>query len=161
MHQPRPAIDVGPDGIRVIDPNSNALIASVSNAQVTATPVFFRPVQRHWVPSLAHAISDAATNYWSTVPAEDARADYEVSGTDWLTLVEKFGLAPYLITRGKRALLSCEAGRTNRRTGHTYYTVNWGQGNVSLTIWDGENPPPDNRGPVGPCSLLDTRGCGR
>ena len=44
---------------------------------------------------------------------------------------------------------------------HTYYTVNWGQGNVSLTIWDGENPPPDNRGPVGPCSLLDTRGCGR
>ena len=44
---------------------------------------------------------------------------------------------------------------------HTYYTVNWGQGNVSLTIWDGDNPPPDNRGPVGPCSLLDTRGCGR
>ena len=42
---------------------------------------------------------------------------------------------------------------------HTFYTVNWGQGNVSLTIWDGENPPPDNRGPVGPCSLLDTRGC--
>jgi len=100
MHQPWLAIDVGPDGIRVIDPNSDALIASVSNAQVTATPVFFRPVQRHWVPSLAHAISDAATNYWSTVPAEDARADYEVSGTDWLTLVEKFGLAPYLITRG-------------------------------------------------------------
>ena len=42
---------------------------------------------------------------------------------------------------------------------HTFYTVNWGQGNVSPTIWDGENPPPDSRGPVGPCSLLDTRGC--
>ena len=42
---------------------------------------------------------------------------------------------------------------------HTFYTVNWGQGNVSLTIWDVENPPPDNRGPVGPCSLFDTRGC--
>ena len=42
---------------------------------------------------------------------------------------------------------------------HTWYSVNWGQGNVSLTIWDGPNPPPDNRGPVGPCSLLDTRGC--
>jgi hypothetical protein len=27
------------------------------------------------------------------VPTEAARADYEVSGTDWLTLVEKFGLA--------------------------------------------------------------------
>jgi hypothetical protein len=34
------------------------------------------------------------------VPAENARAEYEVSGTDWLTLVEKFGLAPYLIKRG-------------------------------------------------------------
>jgi len=44
---------------------------------------------------------------------------------------------------------------------HTFYTVNWGQGNVSLTIWDGENPPPDDRGPILPCSLLDTRGCGR
>jgi hypothetical protein len=42
---------------------------------------------------------------------------------------------------------------------HTFYTVNWGQGNVSPTIWDGVNPPPDNRGTVGPCSLLDTRGC--
>jgi hypothetical protein len=34
------------------------------------------------------------------VPAEAARADYQISGTDWLTLVEKFGLAPYLIQRG-------------------------------------------------------------
>jgi hypothetical protein len=44
---------------------------------------------------------------------------------------------------------------------HTWYSVNYGQGNVSPTIWDGPNPPADNRGPVGPCSLLDTRGCGR
>ncbi|MFI5506255.1 hypothetical protein ACIA48_02215 [Mycobacterium sp. NPDC051804] len=42
---------------------------------------------------------------------------------------------------------------------HTFYIVNWGQGNVGPMIWDGPNPPPDNRGPVGPCSLLDTRGC--
>jgi hypothetical protein len=42
---------------------------------------------------------------------------------------------------------------------HTYYIVNYGQGNVSNSIWDGENPPPDNRGPVLPCSLLDTRAC--
>jgi hypothetical protein len=131
--QPRLAIDLGADGIRVIDPNSNALIAAVSAAQVTATPVLFKPVQRHWIPNLGHAISDAATNYWSTavgmrvsvpgmgpltigcrdtvsgldrrfswpdnVPTEHARADYEVSGTDWLTLVEKFGLAPHLIKR--------------------------------------------------------------
>src|SRR5262249_29221394 len=68
MHQPRLAIDVGADGIRVIDPSSNALIASVSNAQVTAAPVVYRPVQRRWIPSLNHAISDAATNYWSKTP---------------------------------------------------------------------------------------------
>ena len=37
------------------------------------------------------------------VPTEHSRADYEVSGTDWLTLVEKFGLAPYLNDRGNKA----------------------------------------------------------
>jgi hypothetical protein len=42
---------------------------------------------------------------------------------------------------------------------HSWYSVNFGQGNVSPTIWDGPNPPPDHFGPVGPCSLLDTRGC--
>jgi hypothetical protein len=96
-------------------------------------PAVFHPVQRHWVPSLNNAISDAATHYWSMapgmrvsvpgmapltigcrdsvsgldfrfswpdgVPVEDARSDYEVSGTDWLTLVEKFGLAPHLVRR--------------------------------------------------------------
>ncbi|MDT5016273.1 MAG: hypothetical protein QOD39_2433, partial [Mycobacterium sp.] len=132
--RPRLAIDVGPDGIRVIDPNTNALIAAVSTAQVSATPVIYSPRSMHWVPNLGHAISDAATNYWSRspgmrvaipgmapltigcrdtvsgldqrfswpddVPVENARAEYEVSGTDWLTLVEKFGLAPYLIKRG-------------------------------------------------------------
>ncbi|PXW99138.1 DivIVA domain-containing protein, partial [Mycolicibacterium moriokaense] len=35
---PSLAIDVGKDAIRVIDPNTNALIASASLAQVTATP---------------------------------------------------------------------------------------------------------------------------
>ena len=133
--QPRLAIDVGVDGIRVIDPDSNTVIAAVSTAQVTATPVIYRPMQgHHLLPNLGHAISDAATNYWSTspgmrvsipgmapltigcrdsvsglnfrfswpddVPTAAARADYEVSGTDWLTLVEIFGLAPHLIKRG-------------------------------------------------------------
>jgi hypothetical protein len=134
LNQPRLAIDVGTEGIRVIDPNSNALIASVSAAHVTATPVMYRPTQRHWFPTVGHLISDAATKYWSTspgmrvsipgmtpltigcrdtvsgldqrfawpdnVPPENARADYEVSGTDWLTLVEKFGLAPHLPNAG-------------------------------------------------------------
>lgn len=137
--QPRLAIDVGPDGIRVIDPNTNALVAAVSSAQVTATPVVYAPTSRLWasrlwVPRLGNAMSVAATNYWSKavgmrvsvpgmppltigcrdtvsgldqrfswpddVPTEHARADYEVSGTDWLILVERFGLAPYLNRRG-------------------------------------------------------------
>jgi hypothetical protein len=132
--RPRLAIDVGADAIRVIDPNTDALIAAVSPPHLTATPVIFRPTQRHWFPSVGNVISDVATNYWSKavgmrvsvpgmppltigcrdtvsgldqrfswpddVPAEHARAEYEVSGTDWLILVEKFGLAPYLIERG-------------------------------------------------------------
>jgi hypothetical protein len=134
LSQPRLAIDVGADAIRVIDPNTNALIASTSPAHVTAAPVTYRPTQRHWFPSVGNVISDVATNRWSTapgmrvsvpgmppltigcrdtisgldqrfswpddVPAEHARADYEVSGTDWQTLVEKLDLAPYLIKRG-------------------------------------------------------------
>jgi hypothetical protein len=134
LSQPRLAIDAGADAIRVTDPNTNAVIASVSPAQVTATPVVFRPAQRHLVPTLGNVISDTMFNYWSTtvgmhvsvpgmppmsigcrdsvsgldkrfswpdnVPSEHGRAEYEVSGTDWLTLLEKFGLAPYLEKRG-------------------------------------------------------------
>ncbi len=130
----RLAIDVGPDTIRVIDPNTNAVIASTSPAHVTATPVTFKPTQRHWFPSVGNVMSNAATNYWSkapgmrvsipgmapltigcrdtvtgldqrfawpdTAPSEHARSEYEVSGSDWLTLVEKFGLAPHLMKRG-------------------------------------------------------------
>jgi hypothetical protein len=33
------------------------------------------------------------------VPIEAARADYEVSGTDWMTLVETFGLSSHLQQR--------------------------------------------------------------
>jgi hypothetical protein len=136
MSQPRLAIEVGPQTIRVVDPNCNTVVASVSPAHVTATPVTFRPRQRgHWIPNLGNAISDAATTYWSTtpgmrvtipgmppltigcrdsvsgldfrfswpdgVPNDAVRADYTVSGTDWLTLVEAFGLAPHLQTRGE------------------------------------------------------------
>jgi hypothetical protein len=132
--QPRLAIDVGQDAIRVIDPNTNAVIAATSPANVTATPVTFHPTQHHWFPSVGNVISNAAINYWSkapgmrvsipgmapltigcrdtvtgldqrfswpdTVPTVQERSEYEVSGTDWLTLVEKFGLAPHLMKRG-------------------------------------------------------------
>lgn len=130
----RLAIDVGADGIRVIDPNTQALIASVSHRQVNAQPVVFRPNQgHHWFPTLGNAMSHAAADYWSTspgmrlvipgmapltvgcrdtamgldfrfswpgdVPTVGARADYEVSGTDWKTLVETFGLSSHLNTK--------------------------------------------------------------
>jgi hypothetical protein len=42
LNQPRLAIDVGADGIRVVDPNSNALLASAQVAQVTATPETYK-----------------------------------------------------------------------------------------------------------------------
>jgi hypothetical protein len=133
LTQPRLAIDAGADVIRVIDPNTNALIASVSPTQIAATPVTYDPSTRHLFPNLGHLMSDAATRHWSiapgmrvsvpgmspltigcrdtvsgldrrfswpdNVPTEHARADYEVSGTDWLSLVETFGLAPHLQRR--------------------------------------------------------------
>jgi hypothetical protein len=40
--QPSLAIDMGKDAVSVIDPNTNALIASASLAQVTATPAEFK-----------------------------------------------------------------------------------------------------------------------
>ena len=66
--QPRLAIDVGANAIRVIDPTSNALIAAVSPAQVTATPVTYSPTSRHWFPTVGNILSNAAMNYWSTTP---------------------------------------------------------------------------------------------
>ena len=46
---------------------------------------------------------DKRFSWPDNVPTERTRADYEVSGTVWLTLVEKFGLAPYLKNRGNNA----------------------------------------------------------
>lgn len=136
LSQPRLAVDVGEDTIRVIDPNGNAVIASVSPAQVTATPATCRPSSRHLFPTAGHVISDFLSNYLSRMPymvvsvpglppltigcrdtesglnhrfswrgdvpvQNEQRPDYVVSGADWLTLVEKFGLAPYLEKRGE------------------------------------------------------------
>lgn len=120
--------------IRVIDANSNALSASASLAQVTATPAIYGPSYRHLVPTPQNVATDAAVNYLNTVPGMVVcvpglqplsvgcrdfiglqprfswhgtvrrvfeHAAYAVSGADWLTLVEKFGLAPYLADTAK------------------------------------------------------------
>ena len=121
--QPGLAIDVGKDEIRVTDLNTNALIASARLAQVTATPAEnvirarFRsrtPVLVVRVPGLQPLTiacgstgPDAGRWAWTgtwiyrfswrgDVPREKPPA-YYVSLAEWLTLVEKFGLAPYLI----------------------------------------------------------------
>ncbi|WKG02281.1 hypothetical protein [Mycolicibacterium sp. HK-90] len=134
--QPRLAIDVGAEAIRVIDPNTNEVIASVPPAQVTAAPVMYRPSTWHsfWA-SGGSFLSDLLGNYWGKMPymvvtvpglqpltigcrdsvsginhrfwwsddvpmRADERAHYVVSGADWLTVVEKFGLAPHLKQKG-------------------------------------------------------------
>jgi hypothetical protein len=136
VNQPRLAIDVDADAIRVVDPNSNSLIASAQVAQVTATPETYRyrygfsgfgspdqMVGRVIERGMASSLSTTPVLVLSipgaqpltigcrdTVGGLDMRfswpgnvrqrvndpPDFAVSGADWLTLVEKFGLTPYL-----------------------------------------------------------------
>jgi hypothetical protein len=134
--QPQLAIDLTGDAIRVIDPSSNAQIASAWLSQVTATPAMYRPSYGHWYPSAENVINDYAYKRISTaptlvvnvpgiqpltiacrdsadavglkrrfswrgdVPLHSEPAAYAVTGADWLTLVEKTGLAAYLDTAG-------------------------------------------------------------
>jgi hypothetical protein len=139
--QPRLAIDIGADVIRVLDARTNALVTSAAPAQVTATPETYTyelwghtggglpipenpdesPVlvaQFPGMPALSITCLDKAdlapVSYG--VNPMDSRfswagnvrrrmnepADYWVGGADWLTLVEKFGLAPYLVRHGQQ-----------------------------------------------------------
>lgn len=115
----------GPTRYKVppLDPDNSALLASAGRAQVTATPAAFvaskrtrepggrtRPVLIVRVPALQPLTigcqesigsqwswSPSSLRFWwrGKVPWVSAPA-YEVSGEDWLTLAENFGLAPYL-----------------------------------------------------------------
>ena len=103
--QPRLAIDVGTDAIRVIDPNTNGLVASASLAQVTATPANYR----YWagevrstasllvvrVPGLQPLTIKCPRKWRGEVPTEE-EPEFRVSDGDWRALEEKFGLTPYL-----------------------------------------------------------------
>jgi len=118
INQPRLAIDLGTDGIWVNDPNTNSLFASAWAAQVTATLTTYKPsfgtlhgkyremstqatmtLSGPGLPPLSIACGDSiggAVEYrWrGNVPVVNQPADYMVSGADWHTLVERFGLAP-------------------------------------------------------------------
>jgi hypothetical protein len=104
-------IDVDTDAIRVIDPDSNALNASALLSQVTATPAIYRSAGSEFVstmPAMAvcvpgmQPLTIGCRDYggpfsWrDNVPAANDPPAYTVSGADWLTLAEKFGLAAYL-----------------------------------------------------------------
>ena len=116
---PSLAIDVGKDAIWVIDANNNAPVGSGWLAQLTATPAnwiyalkggYTTPVLVVCVPGLQPlTIGCPRSTSWHSrfswrgkVPSEEKPA-FVVSETDWLTLVEKFGLASYLEDRQKWA----------------------------------------------------------
>ncbi|OBI89552.1 hypothetical protein [Mycobacterium sp. 1245805.9] len=129
--QPTLAIDVGDEEISLIDVNSNARIASSSLGQVTATPAASArsapyvgtlttavlivrvpnsqpltivcpdvagPPQASW--SGTRTKYDYRFAWRGQVPAAD-EAEFVVSDADWLTLVEKFGLASQLEDRAR------------------------------------------------------------
>ena len=112
------AVDIGKDGIQVWD--GEAVVASAGLAQASATPA-----KRKWnsylrttltVPVLVVCVPgmqrltigclEAGTRRFSrgeftfawrgSVPLEENDPKYWVTGADWLTLVEKFGLTPLL-----------------------------------------------------------------
>ena len=108
---PRLAIDVGEDSVWVMDLYQNVPIASAWRAQVTATPAI-HPSQRRGdiaMPVLVMSLPgqqpliighpDRRRFSWPGAVGEVPQPDYLVSGADWLTLVEKFGLASYLDRR--------------------------------------------------------------
>ena len=124
---PSLAIDVNDDAVWVIDPNSNTVITSARLAQVTATPAkhtYYKksgltaPVMVVRVPGLQERLGATRpltitcrdgrftgtrrSVSWRTEVHEEQPA-FVVSGADCLTLVENFGLAPYLVGRDDSA----------------------------------------------------------
>jgi hypothetical protein len=124
--KPLLAIDVGKEAIWVMDPNTNALVFSAWLGQVTATPAkreyrlygatTATPILDVCVPGLQRltigciAMPDPFRHpgrlpfrhrysWRGTVEHAENDPAYWVTGADWLTLVEKFGLAAQLEDR--------------------------------------------------------------
>ena len=101
LMKPSLAIDVGKDAIWVMDPYTNALVASAWLAQVTATPANHYnhgPVLVVGGPGLPPMTirTSQIQRYWCGKVAKAEGAVYVAPAREWLTLVEKFGLAPSL-----------------------------------------------------------------
>jgi hypothetical protein len=95
---------VGTDAIRLIDPNTNALVASASRAHVTATTANYElvsdvesqkvPVLIVGVPGFQPLTIRCPHRGWSgKVPRERSEPEFRVSDEDSRTLVEYFGLS--------------------------------------------------------------------
>ena len=132
FRRPRPdvAIDMGSEMLRATDRSSNALVASVSLAEVTAKPAnhsrtrsdaadVVYPVLVVDVPGMQPlVIGSLALGYqdffdgWNTrftwrgnvpaLPSESGDPPYALLGEDWLTLADKFGLSRRLIDNARR-----------------------------------------------------------
>ena len=124
---PSLALDVDDNAVWVIDPATNTVIVSARLAQVSATPAIHTyakksgltmPVMVVRIPGLQERLQanrpltiscrDGRFSWGTQVPSEPAPA-FVVSGADWRTLVEKFGLAAYL------AVMSDEVGAAYKR----------------------------------------------
>ncbi len=101
--QPRLVIEGGADAFQVVDPNTNAVIASASRVQVTATPANYRhvdpeqsynvPVLVVHVPGLRPLTIQCDRGWRGDVPKEKTKPEFRVSAADSRALVEEFGLA--------------------------------------------------------------------
>ncbi|MGO9156283.1 hypothetical protein [Mycobacterium sp.] len=128
LSKPSLVLDVDNDAMRVIDPNSDALGASASRADVTATPASFQPdsvasgdgstydypatpglavcvpgVQPLTIGCLDLVGSQFRFSWRGHVTWPNERPAYVVSGADLLTLTEKLGLTSQLEDKARRS----------------------------------------------------------
>jgi hypothetical protein len=122
LSQPQLFIDIDDDAIRVIDADSNALTASASLSQVTATPATYQlgshaadeyfstmPAMAVRVPGMAPVTVGCRDftglkqrfSWDANVPVSNDPPAYSVSAADWLTLTQKLGLAQYVADTAK------------------------------------------------------------
>jgi hypothetical protein len=110
--QPKVAIDVDGDVIRLIDAKTNALIAWAALSQVTASAgqhtyrgrymSFTWPMMDVRVPGLRRlliAFPDGRRFAWRGKVPRLSTPDFLVFGADWFTLVERFGLSSLVEAR--------------------------------------------------------------
>ena len=107
------ALDLAADVIRVIDPNNNRLLASASPAQVTATPeaIVLRqgpnvygegPLLILRVPGCqpltitSSHLGQRRFSWRGEVAQAKQPAEFDVNAMDWLMLIDKCGLTPYI-----------------------------------------------------------------